>query len=139
MKYFQLILLSFTCITNSPGQTVTNTYGRLVVEITKEKHPTRIYAKVEMRSAITASDSAWVRSIEEKLNRNIKIDRRVRKGKYIVIVKFIVSKDGSLSDVSCEKDPGYGTCAQVISAVKRSKNWAPARSYEVHPYRVTTQ
>jgi periplasmic protein TonB len=47
-------------------------------------------------------------------------------GKYTVIVKFVVSKDGSLSDVKCENDPGFGMCEEAIRVIKKTKNWTPA-------------
>ncbi len=99
MRNFQLAVLCFICITKSYGQTDNNTYGRIVVEITKEKKPKKIYTKVEIKLAFPGGDSSWVQSLEETLNRSIPVNNGAKAGKYIASVNFIVSKDGSLSDI----------------------------------------
>ena len=140
MKTFQLILLSLICVAKSYGQTVAkNYYGRIDVEISKEKRSKNIYTKVEIKSAFPGGDSAWVKSIENNINRSIGVGKRVKKGKYIVSVKFILSKDGNLSDIACENDPGYGMCEEVIRVLKKITKWTPAEPVKVREYRVTNQ
>ena len=46
--------------------------------------------------------------------------------KYTVVIKFVVSKDGSLSDIACENDPGFGMCGEAIRVIEKTKNWTPA-------------
>ena len=86
-------------------------------------------------SAFTGADSSWAQWVENNLNRTIQVDKRAKKGKYIVAVKFIVAKDGSLSDIQCENDPGFGMCREVLRVIKRSKNWTPAEPGQVREYR----
>lgn len=99
-------------------------YGHIVVEITKVKG--KISTKVEVTSTFSVIDSSWVQSLEKNINHSIQIGKRVKKGKYIVSVKFIVAKDGSLAEIRCENDPGFGLCEIVVRALKKSKNWTPA-------------
>ncbi len=141
MKIFQLTLLCLICVVKSYGQTVAkNYYGRINVEITKEKKTKNSRTKVIIRSAFPAGDSAWVKSTEKNINESIEAGKRVRKGKYIVSVKFIFSKDGSLSDILCESDPGFGICEKVVSVLKKTKKWTPApQAIEVMEYRITNQ
>jgi hypothetical protein len=68
MKYFQVALLRFFCFARSYGQTVTKSYGRIDVEIIKEKKPKKIYTKVEIKSAFPGGDSSWVKSLEKSLS-----------------------------------------------------------------------
>jgi hypothetical protein len=127
MKTLLSILLCLICVTKSYGQTIAkNYYGRIVVEFTKEKRSKKIYAKVEIKSAFPGGDSVWVQSIENNINQSNRIDKRVKKGRYIVSAKFILSKDSSLSDIACENDPGFGMCEEVIRALKKTKKWIPA-------------
>jgi hypothetical protein len=140
MKSLQLTLLCFLYIANSYGQTVAkNYYCRIVVEITKEKKPNKLYTKVEIKSGFPGGDSAWVQSLEKRLDQSIQVGKRVKKGRYFAAVIFIVAKDGSLSDISCEKDPGFGLCAEVMRVLKKSTKWVPAEPAEVRAYRVTSQ
>ena len=138
MKTFQLVLLCLICVIKSYGQTIPpNYYGRLEVEFTKEKRPKKFYASVVNKSAFPDGDSAWIKSIEKNINQSIEDGKRVKKGKYIVSVKFILSKDGDLSDIACENDPGFGMCEEVMRVLKKSKKWVPAeqRGKVVREYR----
>lgn len=135
MRNFLLILLCFLCVANSYGQTATSSYGRVDVEITKEKTQ-KIYTKVDIKSTFPGGDSSWARSLEKKLDQTIKLDRRVKKGKYVVSVQFVVAKDGSLSDIKCLNDPGFGMGAAVLREIKKGPTWGPCDPpCEVKPYR----
>lgn len=126
-KNFLLALLSFICLVNGYGQTLTrNYYGRIDVIFTKEKKPKRIYAKVEIKSAFPGGDSSWVQSLENRISQSIRPDRRVKKGKYIVSVQFVIAKDSSISDVRCLNDPGFGMGKQVVRALIKGQPWRPA-------------
>lgn len=139
MRIFQIALLCFICVAKSYGQTNTRSYGRIDVEITKEKKPKKIYAKVEIKRAFPGGDSSWVRSLEKQLNESIQVDkRRVKKGKYVVSVQFIVDADSNLSDIRCLSDPvGFGIEEKVMRALKKGPKWRPA-PYPVRQYRTSS-
>jgi hypothetical protein len=118
MKSFHLILLCFVCVAKSYGQG-----GRIVIEITKGKH--KIYTTKVIQSVIPRADSSWVQSLEKNLNQSIPDKNRAKKGKYIVSVIFIVDKDGNVSHVECETDPGFGMCKEVVRIIKKSSLLKP--------------
>lgn len=135
-RYFQLTLLCFICVAKGYSQTASKNYGRVVVEITKEKRPKRIYTKAEITSAFPGGDSAWVHALEERLNSSIPVKNGAKAGKYFVAVRFIVAKDGSLADVESENDPGFGMRAHVVRAIKASGKWGPCEPpCIVRPYK----
>jgi protein TonB len=134
MRGLQLALLCFICAAKSYGQTVTNSYGKIVVEITKPKKPKKIYTKVQITSAFPGGDSAWIKSLEENLNRSIPYRNGAKKGKYFVSVVFIVVKDGSISEVKALTNNGYGMEAEVVRAIKKGPKWVPS-SYPGRPVR----
>ncbi len=43
-----------------------------------------------------------------------------------MIVRFIVSKDGSISDVQAETKFGHGMEEEAIRAIKKGPRWTPA-------------
>lgn len=141
MRNLLLILFCFVCIAKGYGQTVTNSYGRVDVEITKEKKPKRVYTKVEIKPPFPCGDSSWVQSLKNNLNQLIRTNRRVKKGKYVVSVQFVVAKDSSIADVKCINCPGFGMDAEVMRAVKKCSKWglrwspAPYPGTPVRPYR----
>jgi len=102
-------------------------YTTAVVEITKEKKPKRISTKVEITRPFSGVDSSWIQSLEDSLNRSIPVKNGAKVGKYIVSVRFLIEKDGSVTDFQCMKDPGFGMCQQVVAAIikKVSPRWRP--------------
>ena len=137
MRVFQLILLCFTCAIKNYGQTVANSYGKIDVEITKQKRPKNIFAKVEITSVFRGGDSSWTKSLETSLNQSLSFRNGAKKGKYTVSVVFMISKDGSISEVRCIADPGFGMCEEVLRVVAKSRRWVPAEQHgrQVREYR----
>jgi antitoxin component YwqK of YwqJK toxin-antitoxin module len=98
---FQFTILCLICIASSYAQTATKSYGRVDVEIIKEKKPKKIYTKIEIKSAFTGGDSSWIQSLEKTLNQSIPYKNGAKAGKYIVTVVFVVDKEGNMSDIVC--------------------------------------
>ena len=64
----------------------------------------------------------------------------MKPGTYTVQVRFLVLKDGSLTDVQALNDPGYNLAAAAIRAVKTGPKWnpglqnrKPVNSYHTQP------
>lgn len=134
MRYFQIAILCIIWVAKSYGQTGTRSYHTVVVEITKEKKPKKISAKVEvMPTVFLGGDSAWVRSFEDILNRMLSVEKKVKAGKYIVSLRFLLEKDGNVADIRCLNNPGFGLCEKVRAAIIRKfpPRWGPgeARQY----------
>ena len=107
-------------------QAPVDTKGTEVVEVKKEDDENKIFNKVEVEAAFPGGDAAWRNYLQKNLNPDVPVENNAEAGTYTVIVKFVVSKDGSLSDVSCESDPGHGMCAEAIRVIKKTRNWTPA-------------
>ena len=100
--------------------------GTQIVEVKKEDDENKIFNKVEVEAAFPGGDAAWRNYLQKNLNPDVPVENGASEGTYTVIVKFVVSKDGSLSDVTCESDPGHGMCAEAMRVIKKTKNWTPA-------------
>jgi periplasmic protein TonB len=92
----------------------------------KEDDEGKIFTKVEVEAGFPGGDAAWRNYLQKNLNTEVPADNGAGEGTYTVIVKFVVSKDGSLSQIECETDPGFGVCQEAIRVIKRTKNWTPA-------------
>jgi len=100
--------------------------GTQVVEVKKDDDENKVFTKVEVEAEFPGGQAAWSNYLQKNLNASIPVDNGASGGKYTVIVKFIVSRDGSLSDVQCENDPGFGMCQEAVRVIKKTKNWTPA-------------
>lgn len=97
----------------------------------------RIFTKVDVEAAYPGGDEAWRSFLIKNLNANVPVDNGSPSGKYTVIVKFIVSRDGTLSGVEPETRLRYGMEEEVLRIIKKSGRWTPAEqnNRKVNAYR----
>ena len=103
----------------------------------------RIFTKVDVEASFPGGEPAWRTYLTQNLNidkisRKIKIPRDEKFVKETIIVKFIVSKDGSISDVSAENtDANHYCIAEAERVIKISPRWIPAQQNKrkVNAYR----
>ena len=119
MRFLTFFIIFFSSALVSNGQTV--------IEIKKDNDPNRIYNKTDEEASFPGGDSLWHIFLKENLKNKIPAKNGASVGTYIVIVKFIVSKDGSVADVYCDSDPGYGMSEEAVRLVKKAKKWIPAK------------
>ena len=100
--------------------------GTQIVEAPKENDEDKIFTKVENEAQFPGGQAAWVRYLQKNLNANTPVDNGAPSGTFQVIVKFIVSKDGSISDVQAESKHGYGMEEEAVKIIKRGPKWSPA-------------
>ncbi len=98
-----------------------------VVEAPKvEEDYDKVFTVVQIAAEFPGGLPAWSKYLERNLNRDLPVENGAPPGKYTVIVSFIVSKDGSISDVAAENDPGYGTKAEAVRVIQKGPKWKPA-------------
>lgn len=101
--------------------------GTQVVEVPKSNDDeNKVFNKVEVEALFPGGEAAWRRYLQNNLDANTPIDNGAPEGTYSVIVRFIVSKDGSISDVVAETKYGYGMEAEAVKIIKKGPKWTPA-------------
>jgi protein TonB len=115
--------------------------GTGVVEAPKPvEDENKIFEKVEIEASVNMSQ--WRRHLENQLQRYIEdaANSGMAPGQYTVSVRFLVEKDGSITDVKALNDPGYGLAKGAEEVVKRGPKWSPGeqngrkvRSYHTQP------
>lgn len=96
------------------------------------------YTTLTNDSLYPGGQITWGDYLKKNVDTTAPIKNRAKKGAYTVIVKFIVTKDGSVSDVQAITNYGYGMEEAVIRVVKKSKSWTPAPQNVKPVYRVGT-
>jgi len=81
---------------------------------------------VQILAQFPGGISAWIKYLEHNLRQNIPVNNGAPAGDYQVIVSFIVDKDGTISQVNAENDPGYGIAAEAVRVIQKSGKWVPA-------------
>lgn len=97
-----------------------------VIEAPKSDDETTIFVRVENEAEFPGGRQAWFRYLQQHLNPNTPFENGAPTGTYQVIVKFVVSKDGAISDVTGETKFGYGMEAEAIKIISRGPKWKPA-------------
>ncbi len=101
--------------------------GTGVVEAPKQEEDyDKVFTVVQIAAEFPGGVAAWAKYLERNLNRDLPVENGAPAGKYTVVVSFIVSKDGSISDVVAENDPGYGTKAEAVRVISKGPKWKPA-------------
>ena len=100
--------------------------GTMVNEAKKKDDENEIFVKVEKEAEFEGGEDGWRAYLRKTLNAEVPVNNGAEAGKYTVIVKFVVNKDGTVNGVTCENDPGFGMCQEAVRVIKRTKNWTPA-------------
>lgn len=86
----------------------------------------KVFTVVQIAAEFPGGLPAWTKYLERNLNRDLPVENGAPPGKYTVVVSFIVSKTGDISDVVAENDPGYGTKAEAVRVITKGPKWKPA-------------
>jgi periplasmic protein TonB len=98
--------------------------GKQIIE--EKKDDDHIFEKVEIEASFKGGEGAWKKYLERNLNPNVPVDNGAPEGTYTVYVQFVVSKDGSISDVKALTNHGYGMEAEAMKVIKKGPAWVPA-------------
>ena len=97
-----------------------------IVEAPKDDDENKIFTVVQIPAEFPGGLKGWIRYLERTLNRDLPVENGAPTGKYSVVISFIVAKDGTISDVKAENDPGYGTKEEAVRVIRRGPKWKPA-------------
>ncbi len=87
----------------------------------------RVFTKVETEAEFPGGNKEWGNFLRKTLNADVPINNNAKRGKYTVVIRFIVDKDGAISDVTAETNLGYGMEKEVMRVISRGPNWIPAQ------------
>jgi hypothetical protein len=122
-----LTLFLFCCFTGADAQNIA------ITDSVIDPH----FAEVEKEAEYPGGSGAWIKYLQKNLKPNTPIDHNAPVGSYNVIARFIVSKDGTLSNITFETNEGYGMEQEVQRILNLSGVWIPAEQNgrKVNAYR----
>jgi hypothetical protein len=99
-------------------------------EVSKEsstvEESDKIFTSVQIPSTFPGGAQAWVDYLTRNLDRDTIVTRGAPAGRYAVTVSFIVARDGTISNVKAENDPGYGSAQEAVRVIQKGPKWIPA-------------
>jgi periplasmic protein TonB len=115
-------------------------YPPLVAATTNNSEDQKIFEAIEIEASVNVAK--WRRQLEKNLQAPVEnaAKKGMKAGYYTVLVRFLVEKDGSISDVKALNDPGYGIAEASVKVVATGPRWTPGehngrkvRSYHTQP------
>ena len=84
-----------------------------------------VFQKVEIEAAFPGGQKEWLKFLQKSLNPNVPVDKGAPEGTYTVMTQFIVTKNGTVSDLKTLTHHGYGMEEEVLRVIKTTI-WKPA-------------
>lgn len=86
------------------------------------------FTSVQVKATYPGGPEAWQKYLTRNLQSQLPAENGAPAGQYAVTVSFLVSRDGSTSEVKAisAPNPDYGTAAEAVRVIERSGKWNPA-------------
>ncbi len=91
-----------------------------------------VFTKVEVEPKFPGENADWARYVQKGLGGFNPADNGAPKGKYKVIIRFIVSKEGAISDVVAETKYGYGMENISVNLIVKGPKWIAGMQHGVN-------
>ncbi|MBL0334264.1 MAG: energy transducer TonB [Chitinophagaceae bacterium] len=97
-----------------------------------------IFTQVEQEAFFPGGDAKWRQYLERNLDASIPVKNKAPEGRYTVNIRFVVDKNGKISDMTALTGFGFGMEEEAIRVIKSGPYWQPAQqnNHEVTSYRI---
>ena len=97
-----------------------------------------VFTREEKEATFPGGEKGWRDYLATNLNPVVPVNRMAPPRTYTVRIKFIVQKDGSITNITAETHCGYGMEEKVIRVLQNGPKWIPAVQYgrKVKAYRI---
>lgn len=94
--------------------------------VSKKEDPDEIFTKVEIEAEFPGGPGAWTKYVTRAINNDI--DEISEDGNFgTCIVRFIVDKNGIVSDVQATTMKGTKLAQVAVNAIRKGPKWKPAQ------------
>ncbi len=98
-----------------------------VEELIKTEDFTKEFFTVQQQAQFPGGFEEWRKFLQRNLRSELPSENGAAAGSYTVMVSFLVNKEGNISEVKAENDPGYGTATEAVRVIQRGPGWTPAK------------
>jgi len=97
----------------------------------------KVFVKMEIEPAFPGGEKEWRNFLTRNIDATIPVKNGCKPGTYTVIVQFIVSRNGRVSDVKALTNHGYGMEEEAMRIIKKGPDWLPGmqKGRKVNAYR----
>lgn len=120
--YYAQTVGMYTPETDPAAQRLMDVLYTLIIQLNIAKAP----ESGEHMARFLGGTEGWTYFLRKHVRTTVPGTNNAPTGMYRVTVAFHIDKDGNISDVRAENDPGYGTAAEAVRVMKKSPRWIPA-------------
>ncbi len=84
------------------------------------------WKNVQIQAQFPGGPEAWQKYLSRNLRVDVPTDNGAPPANYAVVVSFLVNRDGNISEVRAENDPGFGIADEAVRVITRGPKWVPA-------------
>ena len=74
----------------------------------------------------------WRKFLERNLNPEVPVNNSAPEGRYSVVIRFVVDKEGNVSDIEPLTNHGYGMEQEAVRVLRKAAKWEPAFQNGIH-------
>lgn len=108
-----------------------------IIEEKVEKENEEPLAIVEVDAKFIGN---WAGFLLRNLNPDVPAENNAPEGRYSVVIRFVVDKEGNVSDITPLTNHGYGMEQEAVRVLRKATKWEPAiqNGYKVKAYHKQT-
>jgi protein TonB len=95
---------------------------------TTDASDTTIYTAVDLEAEFPGGLAYFRKFMLENLDGNVPVRHKAKEGTYQVVLRFVVEKTGSISNIAPETNYGYGMEKEAMRVMKKAGYYMPARA-----------
>jgi protein TonB len=141
-----IVLLTIICfaainqVSAKPNKIDLIRKAQLKDTVPPSKDEQEVFDKVEIEASV--DKDAWKKHLEKELLPAIEnaAKKGMKPGHYIVMVRFLIERDGSISEAKAMNNPGFGLAKASVNVIKSGPRWNAGeingrkiRSYHTQP------
>ena len=85
-----------------------------------------IFYTAQKPAEFPGGSAGWSKYLMNNLNRDLLYKNKAVPGKYTVKLNFVVNRNGDVTNVIAENNPGYGSASEAIRVIENGPKWIPA-------------
>ncbi len=74
----------------------------------------------------------WKKFLERNLNPEVPVNNSAPEGRYSVMIRFVVDKEGNVGDIEPLTNHGYGMEQEAVRVLRKAAKWEPAFQNGIH-------
>lgn len=121
---------------NFPSDSIKVQFHHVIKDTSTPAEP--VFGKTEIGPSFPGGDDKWRLYLERMLDASIPVKKKAPENSYTAMIRFIVDKQGNITEVTPLTHHGYGMEEEAMRVIKSGPKWVPAiqNGKQVNAYKI---